>query len=90
MKISRTKRDSSLKFGFIRKIRRRETKRIIDTSAQQYDEMKQLHNISKEIEKYIDNDNIDKKIDKNVHDFMEFKYLEIMQKRNGNKAKSTI
>ena len=87
MKISKTKRDSTLKFGFIRKIRRRETKRIIDTSAQQYDEMKQLHNISKEIEKYIDNDNIDKKIDKNVRDFTEFKYYEFLKNRNQNRPK---
>ena len=88
MKISKTKRDSTLKFGFIRKIRRRETRRIIDTSAQQYDEMKQLHNISKEIEKYIDNDNIDKKIDKNVRDFTEFKYYEFLKNRNQNQPKS--
>ena len=90
IKANTIRRDSTIKFGFLNKVRRKETRRLLDTKAHQYDEIKQLHNISKEIEKYIDNDNIDKKIDKNVQDFMEFKYLEIMQKRNGNNAKSTF
>ena len=88
VKPNKAKRDSTIKFGFIKKIRRRETRRLIDTSAQQFDEIKQLHNISKEIEKYIDNDNIDKKIDKNVHDFMEFKYYEFLKNRNQSLPKS--
>ena len=88
MKTNTIKRDSTIKFGFLKKIKRRETRRILDTTAQQYDEIKQLHNISKEIEKYIDNDNIDKKIDKNVHDFLEFKYYEFMKNRNHSQPKS--
>ena len=88
VKPNKAKRDSTIKFVFIKKIRRRETRRLMGASAQQFDEIKKLHNISKEIEKYIDNDNIDKKIDKNVHDFMEFKYYEFLKNRNQSLPKS--
>lgn len=82
------KRESRIKNNFFKKLIRKETRKILDAASHQYDEIKQLHSISKEIEKYIDDDNIDKNIDKNVHDFMEFKYFDFIKKKSGNSAKS--
>ena len=82
------KRESRIKNNFFKKLIRKEARKILDAASHQYDEIKQLHSISKEIEKYIDDDNIDKNIDKNVHDFMEFKYFDFIKKKSGNSAKS--
>lgn len=88
LKVNTIKRDTRIKNNFLKKLIRKETKKILDTAFRQYDEIKQLHSISKEIEKYIDDDNIDKNIDKNIHDFMEFKQLDFIQKKGGNSTKS--
>ena len=42
----------------------------MDVVDQQFDDMNRLHSISKEIEKYIDDENISKKIDDNVKDYI--------------------
>jgi hypothetical protein len=88
LKPNTMKRESRIKNNFFKKLIRKETRKILDAASHQYDEIKQLHSISKEIEKYIDDDNIDKNIDKNVHDFMEFKYFDFIKKKSGNSAKS--
>ena len=82
------KRES--KIGFIRGIKRKESKKFLDIVDQQFDDMNRLHNISKEIEKYIDDENISKKIDDNVKDFKEFKYLESFRENNDDKTKTII
>lgn len=82
------KRESKINMGVIKNIKRKESKKFLDVVDQQFDDMNRLHSISKEIEKYIDDENISKKIDDNVKDFKEFKYLESFKDNNDDKTKS--
>ena len=88
IKDSKQKRESKIEIGLIKDKKRRNTKKILDVVDQQFDDMNRLHNISKEIEKYIDDENISKKIDENIKDFKEFKYNELFKENNKDKPKS--
>ena len=54
-------RDNRIKMGIVSKLQKKETKKIMNTVEQQFDHMNRLYSITKEIDNYIGNENIEKK-----------------------------
>ena len=82
------RRDFIIKNGKIEKIKKRESKKNLNIFDFQNNDDNILLNISKEIGKYIDNDNIGKKIDNHIEDFKKYKYMSLFQNNEDNKNSS--
>ena len=78
-------RDNKIKMGIVRKLQKKDSKKIMSIADHQFDYMKRLHNITKEIDHYIAKDNIGKKIDSNLQDFKMYKYMSIFKDNDDNK-----
>ena len=72
-------RDNRTKIGIIKKMQRRDSKIMMNIVENQFDHISRLHNLSKEIDSYIGQENIGKKIDKNLHDFKVHKYMSLFK-----------
>lgn len=90
IKNTKNRRESNIKYGFIKKLKNMESKKFLDSVDQQFDNMTRLHNISKEIEKYIDIGNVCEKIDNNVHDYTVKKYKSFFEMDNEDKNNSVF
>jgi hypothetical protein len=90
IKNAKNRRESNIKYGFIKKLKNMESKKFLDSVDQQFDNMTRLHNISKEIEKYIDIGNVCEKIDNNVHDYTVKKYKSFFEMDNEDKKNSVF
>ena len=75
-------RDNRIKMGIVSKLQKKETKKIMNTVEQQFDHMNKLYNITKEIDNYIGNENIEQKIETNMHDYKMHKYLNSLKKND--------
>ena len=73
-------RDNRIKMGIVAKLQKNENKKIMNTVEQQFDHMNKLYNITKEIDNYIGNENIEQKIETNMHDYKMHKYLNSLKK----------
>ena len=62
-------RNNVIKIGKVRRLTRRDSKKLMDIRELQFDHMNRLHNISQEIQNYIGKDNIDEKINNCLQDF---------------------
>lgn len=78
-------RDNRIKMGILRKIQKKDSKKIMNILDNQLDYMNKLHNISKEIDNYIADDNIKKKIDNNLKDYNIHKYMNLYKHNDENK-----
>lgn len=78
-------RDNRIKMGILRKIQKKDSKKIMNILDNQLDYMNKLHNISKEIDNYIADDNIKKKIDNNLKDYNIHKYMNLYKHNDDNK-----
>ena len=81
-------RDNKIKFGIMRKLKRNDSKRIMNIIDHQVDHMNRLHNISQEISNYIGNENIGHKIDSCFRDFKMHKYFNLFKRNDENKDSS--
>ena len=75
-------RDNRIKMGIVAKLQKNENKKIMNTVEQQFDHMNKLYNITKEIDNYIGNENIEQKIETNMHDYKMHKYLNSLKKND--------
>ena len=78
-------RDNRIKMGIVSKLQKKETKKIMNTVEQQFDHMNRLYSITKEIDNYIGNENIEKKIENNLNDYKMFKYLNLVNESDDKK-----
>lgn len=78
-------RDNRLKLGFIRKLQRRDSKKIMDMVDNQFDYMNRLQNISKEVDNFIGDENIKKNIESNLNDFKIYKYMNLFKDNDEKK-----
>jgi hypothetical protein len=81
-------RDNKIKFGIMRKLKRNDSKRIMNIIDHQVDHMNRLHNISQEISNYIGNENVGHKIDSCFRDFKMHKYFNLFKRNDENKDSS--
>ena len=89
-KINTNNRDYKIKVGMLKKMIKKDSKKFMDIRDQQFDEVNRLHNISKEIDNYIEGGNISKKIDSFVHDYQMNKYLNQFQFDDDENNKKNI
>ena len=75
-------RDNRIKMGIVAKLQKNENKKIMNTVEQQFDHMNKLYNITKEIDNYIGNENIEQKLETNMHDYKMHKYLNSLKKND--------
>ena len=78
-------RDNRIKMGIVSKLQKKETKKIMNTVEQQFDHMNRLYSITKEIDNYIGNENIEKKIENNLNDYKMYKYLNLVNESDDKK-----
>ena len=62
-------KNNIIKIGKVRRLTRRDSKKLMDIRELQFDHMNRLHNISQEIQNYIEKDNINEKINSCLQDF---------------------
>ena len=83
-------RDNRIKMGIVAKLQKNENKKIMNTVEQQFDHMNRLYSITKEIDNYIGNENIEKKIENNLNDYKMYKYLNLVNESDDKKISTII
>ena len=78
-------RDETIKMEILKKMKNKDTKKAMSLMDEQNEQIHRLHNISQQINSYLDSDNILKKIDNHLNDYKMYKYLEFLKKREQNK-----
>ena len=77
-----------VKFEIMKKLMKKDTKRFMTIMDEQFEQIYRLHNISQQINSYIGNENISKKIDNHLKDFEMHNYLNSL--KSYNKAKNPV
>ena len=70
---------------FVQRIKGRNSKSNLNIKDNPIGDAIRLKNISQELEKFIDNDNVDKKIEQNINDFNAYKYELLLKDDNDKK-----
>ena len=78
-------RESRIKMDFVQRIKGRNSKSNLNIKDNPIGDAIRLKNISQELEKFIDNDNVDKKIEQNINDFNAYKYELLLKDDNDKK-----
>ena len=78
-------RDEMIKMEMLKKMMNKDTKKAMSLMDEQYGQITRLHNISQQINSYIENENISKKIDTQINDYKMYKFLESLKKRDQSK-----
>ena len=73
------KKNSIIKFGIGLKYNKRDSRKSLEIYDDKSDDDFKLLNISKEIEKYIGDENINEKIDNQVKDYKRYKYMSLFK-----------
>lgn len=81
-------RDEMVKFELMKKLMKKDTKRFMTIMDEQFEQIYRLHNISQQINSYIGNENISKKIDNHLKDFEMHNYLNSL--KSYNEAKNPV
>ena len=81
-------RDEMVKFEIMKKLMKKDTKRFMTIMDEQFEQIYRLHNISQQINSYIGNENISKKIDNHLKDFEMHNYLNSL--KSYNEAKNPV
>ena len=74
-------RDEAIKMEILKKMKSKDTKKAMSIMDEQNEQIHRLHNISQQINSYIESDNISKKIDSHLNDYKVYKYLEFLKKK---------
>ena len=74
-------RDESIKMEILKRMKNKDTKKAMSIMDEQNEQIHRLHNISQQINSYIESENISQKIDSHLNDYKMYKYLEFLKKR---------
>ena len=74
-------RDETIKMEILKRMKNKDTKKAMSIIDEQNEQIHRLHNISQQINSYIESENISQKIDSHLNDYKMFKYLEFLKKR---------
>lgn len=74
-------RDETIKMEILKRMKNKDTKKAMSIMDEQNEQIHRLHNISQQINSYIESENISQKIDSHLNDYKMYKYLEFLKKR---------